>query len=239
MDTNLLKKIVAAIQPEETDNILEIGPGGGALTEHLLKKVNQLTAVEIDEALVRELKANPELKKCRFINQDILRTNLKDLLLKFPVRVVGNIPYNITSPLLFWLIEQREHWIDTFLMVQKELADRLTAPPGTKIYGRLTVMVSAFLEVEQCFDIPPTVFIPQPKVRSVLINLKKLPRPLIDEALFPRFEKIVKTTFSQRRKMLKNTLNGFGFSDILQDQIDLTRRPETLSVEEFAALAKD
>ncbi len=232
-DTNLLLKIVNAVNPQSEDRILEIGPGEGALTKIVLPLVSEMAAVEIDPLLIKHLRSVDELKACHFIHADILWTELSTLPIKQPVRIIGNIPYNITSPILFWLIEQRENWTDAFMMVQKEVANRLTAEVGTKTYGRLTVMTSAFLEVEQCFTVPPTVFIPRPKVDSSIIRLKKRSPPLIQEKQFKKFESLVRAAFSSRRKMLRNTLKGF---DIKEGLIDLSRRPETLTIEEFIKL---
>ncbi len=235
-DKNLLRRIVRTIDPRPADNVLEIGPGEGALTELLLPQVGRLAAIEIDPRLVELLKARPELEDCHFIHGDVLWLELAELPIPTPLRVMGNIPYNITSPILFWLIEQRSHWSDAFLMMQKEVAERLTAAVGTKAYGRLSVMVGTFLAVEYCFTIPPEVFIPRPKVDSAIIKLTKLDRPLVPEEKFDRFEKIVAAAFSQRRKMLRNSLAGFQLSEAGRTAIDLTRRPETLTIKEFAAL---
>lgn len=238
-DPNLIRKIVHAINPKPTDSILEIGPGDGALTRQLLEKVKHLSAVEIDPILFNQLTEDETLQNVNFVHADILDVSVKDIVKKLPLTIVGNIPYNITSPLIFHLLKQQQDWDTVFLMVQKEVAERLAAKPGIKAYSRITVMVQSFLDVKQHFTISPNVFIPRPKVHSAIIELSKKPKPLVPEADYPKFQKIVKAAFSQRRKMLKNTLNGFGFSDIIQDQIDFTRRPETLSVEEFAELAKD
>ena len=144
----------------------------------------------------------------------------------------------IIQAYVFWLIEQRAHWTAAFIMVQKEMADRLTGEVGTKSYGRLTVMIGAFLNVETRFTIPPDVFIPKPKVKSAIIKLVKRHDPLIEDKYFERFEKIVAAAFSRRRKMLRNTLSDFGLPEEIQKKIDFTRRPETLSISEFSELAK-
>ncbi len=238
-DPNLIRKIVHVIRPKPTDSILEIGPGDGALTRQLVDKVQHLSAVEIDPLLFESLSADPSLSSANIVHADILNVSVKDIVNTSPLTIVGNIPYNITSPLIFHLLKQLQDWDTIFLMVQKEVADRLAAEPGIKAYSRITVMVQSFLDVKQHFTISPKVFIPRPKVHSAIIELSKKTEALVPESDYPRFQKIVKAAFSQRRKMLKNTLNGFGFSDILQDQIDFSRRPETLSVAEFATLAKD
>lgn len=232
-DTNLLAKIVNTIDPKPEDHILEIGPGEGALTKILLPMVAEMAAVEIDPLLMKFLQVQKSLSSCHFIHADILWTDLSSLPVKPPFRIVGNIPYNITSPILFWLIEQRDHWSDAYMMVQKEVAARLTADVGTKTYGRLTVMTSAFLDIEQCFAIPPTVFIPRPKVDSAIIKLVKKPESMVSDKQYKKFESLVKAAFSGRRKMLRNTLKGF---NIPEGILDLSRRPETLTVEEFVKL---
>ena len=237
-DTNLLRKIVRTINPTADDTILEIGPGEGALTEHVLPLVKYMVAIEIDPKLIKYLNGRDDLQDCHFIHKDVLWQKLDNLPIPTPIKIIGNIPYNITSPILFWLIEQRAHWTAAFFMVQKEMADRLTGEVGTKSYGRLTVMIGAFLNVKTCFTIPPDVFIPKPKVKSAIIKLVKRHDPLIEDKYFERFEKIVAAAFSQRRKMLRNTLSDFGLPEEIQKKIDFTRRPETLSISEFSELAK-
>ena len=152
---------------------------------------------------------------------------------------MGNIPYNITSPILFWLIKQRSHWSDAYLMVQKEMAERLTGRVGTKAYGRLTVMIGVFMDVKICFNISPNVFIPKPKVESSIIRLVMKPKPLIRDDQFKQFEKIVQSAFSQRRKMLRNSLKEFSFHLKIQEEIDFRRRPETLLIQEFVKLLQN
>ena len=237
-DTNLLRKIVRTINPTADDTILEIGPGEGALTEHVLPLVKYMVAIEIDPKLIKYLNGRDDLQDCHFIHKDVLWQKLDNLPVPTPIKIIGNIPYNITSPILFWLIEQRAHWTEAFFMVQKEMADRLTGEVGTKSYGRLTVMIGAFLNVETRFTIPPDVFIPKPKVKSAIIKLVKRYDPLIEDKYFERFEKIVEAAFSRRRKMLRNTLSGLGVPEEIQKKIDFTRRPETLSISEFSELAK-
>ena len=237
-DTNLLRKIVRTINPTADDTILEIGPGEGALTEHVLPLVKYMVAIEIDPKLIKYLNGRDDLQDCHFIHKDVLWQKLDNLPIPTPIKIIGNIPYNITSPILFWLIEQRAHWTAAFLMVQKEMAERLTGEVGTKSYGRLTVMIGAFLNVKTCFTIPPDVFIPKPKVKSAIIKLVKRHDPLIEDKYFERFEKIVAAAFSRRRKMLRNTLSDFGLPEEIQKKIDFTRRPETLSISEFSELAK-
>jgi len=238
-DTNLLRKIVRTLNPQNSDSILEIGPGEGALTEHVLPLVEHMAAIEIDPKLIKHLQSRDDLNDCHFIHEDVLLYELTDLPVPTPVKVIGNIPYNITSPILFWLIRQRQHWSEVYLMVQKEVAERLASKSGTKSYGRLTVMIGAFLNVKICFAIPPEVFIPRPKVKSAIIQLTKKEKLIVDENEYERFEKIVGAAFSSRRKMLRNTLVDYDFSEAIKEKINFSRRPETLTIDEFAALVKD
>jgi 16S rRNA (adenine1518-N6/adenine1519-N6)-dimethyltransferase len=178
IDPNLLRKIIRTIGINRKDNVLEIGPGEGVLTERILPIVNGLAVIEIDPILVEHLRMLESIKGCQIIHGDVLWLELKTLPINKPVKVIGNIPYNITSPILFWLIKQREDWSEAYLMVQKEVATRLTGQVGTKSYGRLTVMTGAFLDIEKCFNIPPEVFVPRPKVDSAFIKITKKVNPI-------------------------------------------------------------
>jgi 16S rRNA (adenine1518-N6/adenine1519-N6)-dimethyltransferase len=236
IDPNLLDKIIRTIGLSKMDNILEIGPGEGVLTEWILPAVNELALIEIDPLLVEYLRSLKSINGCHIIHGDVLLLDLKTLPINRPIKVIGNIPYNITSPILFWLIEQREYWSEAYLMVQKEVALRLIGQVGTKAYGRLTVVTGAFLDIEKCFNIPPEVFVPRPNVDSAFIKITKKEIPVINDEQFDEFGKIVKAAFSKRRKMLKNSLEGFNISQEVKNKIDFKRRPETLSIEEFAEL---
>ena len=183
VDNNLLKKIAHTINPKPDNCILEIGPGEGALTEKIFPEVKEMIGVEIDPLLIDKLKNHELLKNLNVIKGDVLFYDINELPITNPVRVIGNIPYNITTPIIFWLIEQLDYWEDAFLMVQKEVANRLVAKVSTKSYGRLTVMVGAYIDIKSKFIIPPDVFIPKPKVDSAFIHLTKKPTPLIDLSL--------------------------------------------------------
>jgi len=236
IDPNIVKKIYRTIDPIDSDNILEIGPGEGVLTKIILPEVNKMVSIEIDPVLVNTLNNSIVLRKLKVVNKDILKTNIYDLDIDNPVRVIGNIPYNITSKIIFWLIEQLDYWSDAFIMVQKEVAHRLIAKVGTKEYSRLTVVVSAYLDVDYCFTIPPTVFIPKPKVDSAFIRFTKKRNALIEDHKYIRFNKLVRAAFNQRRKMLKNSLGSWDISDQVKEKINFSRRPETLTVQEFASM---
>ena len=202
----------------------------------ILPMVNNMAAIEIDPVLVEHLRELESIKGCHIIHGDVLWQELDKLPIETPVKVIGNIPYNITTPILFWLIEQRKYWTEAYLMVQKEVGDRLAAQVGTKAYGRLTVMTGAFLNIEKCFNIPPEVFVPRPKVDSAFMKITLKNESIITDEQFDKFEIIVKAAFSMRRKMLQNSLKSFDFSESVKDKIDFTRRPETLSIAEFAEL---
>ena len=236
IDPNIVKKIYRTIGPIDSDNILEIGSGEGVLTKIILPEVNKMVSIEIDPVLVNKLNNSNRLKKLKVVNKDILKTNIYDLNIDNPVRVIGNIPYNITSQIIFWLIEQLDYWSDAFIMVQKEVAHRLIAKVGTKEYSRLTVVVGAYLDVDYCFTIPPTVFIPKPKVDSAFIRFTKKRNALIEDHKYIRFNKLVRAAFNQRRKMLRNSLVSWDISDQVKEKINFSRRPETLTVQEFASM---
>jgi len=238
VDNNLLDKIVSTVDPQLNDHILEIGPGEGVLSKKILPQVKEMLAIEIDPLLVDHLNKQKNLKELNVIQGDILVNNIRDLPITNPVRVIGNIPYNITSRIIFWLIEQLDYWDDAFVMAQKEVAQRLTAKVSTKAYGRLTVVVGAYLNVDYRFTIPPDVFIPKPKVDSAFIWLTKKKQPLIKDEDYVKFKKIVAAAFNQRRKMLRNSMKSWDFSKLVKENIDFSRRPESLSIEEFSLLVK-
>jgi len=236
IDKNLLEKIARTISPQYSDCFLEIGPGDGSLTELIYPYISNMIAIEIDPLLVNNLKSKPILNGLHVVHGDILSINIEDLNISSPVRIIGNIPYNITSPIIFWLIEQLEYWNDAYIMTQKEVADRLIAKINSKEYGRLTVVVGAYLDIEYCFTIKPDVFFPKPKVDSAILRLTKKDSPLISDDKYVKFNKLVSVAFGQRRKMLRNTLKGWDIPVGLKKKIDFSRRPETLTIEEFASL---
>jgi len=237
-DENILNKIVKEINPQPDDLIIEIGPGYGALTQKLLPATENLIAVEIDNELAKDLKERfPELN---LINEDFLETDLSKLSSQDKkLRVVGNIPYNITSPILFKLIENSKLIKDAVFMVQLEVAKRMTSDRGTKDYGILAVVLKYFTETELCFKISPNVFYPKPKVYSALvhINFKSILQPQEEQKLFIQ---IVKASFGNRRKTLKNSLSNSIFHkiDFSNSGIDLSLRAENLSVDDFVILTR-
>ena len=235
-DSNLIDRIVRILNLKKNDSILEIGPGDGLLTEKIFSKVKEMAIVEIDPLLVKHLSIRSDLAGINIIHGDILMQDIDEIPIKNPVRVIGNIPYNITSSIIFWLIEQLDYWEDVHIMLQKEVAERLVAKVGTKQYSRLTVIVGVYINIELCFKIAPDVFYPKPKVESAIVRMTKKKHPIISDSEFLRFNQVVKAAFSKRRKMLRNSLSGFDISEKVKKEIDFTRRPETLSIDEFAKL---
>jgi 16S rRNA (adenine1518-N6/adenine1519-N6)-dimethyltransferase len=237
VDKNTIQKIVSQFDPKPDDTIVEIGPGQGALTSLLSKTVKDYLAIEIDKRVIDDLKIN--FPTVEFINRDFLEMNLRDLASGTKFRVIGNIPYNITTPILFKLIEERDFVNDAILMVQYEVAKRIVGKPRTKDYGILSVLTNYFADTELCFKIPPTVFYPKPNVDSAIVSFKfgKKISNEIDEKLFV---KVVKAAFGNRRKTLKNSLSNNSFGDLNFDtlQFDFTRRAEELTIDQFIELTK-
>jgi 16S rRNA (adenine1518-N6/adenine1519-N6)-dimethyltransferase len=235
-DLSIINHILDAIHPEPSDNMLEIGPGLGALTRPLLKRLDKLTAIEIDTDLQAHLANMPEGKnKLTVIQADALTVDLTPLGNK--LRVIGNLPYNISTPLLFHLLEHAPQIEDMHFMLQEEVVKRLAAPPNCKAYGRLSVMVQALCRVEALFSVPPTAFNPPPKVQSAIVRLAPhavQPKPELIESLKP----LLLQAFSTRRKTIGNTLKPLlSASQLTELGIDPIRRPETLSVQEYLRLA--
>ncbi len=237
VDKNTIQKIVTQFSPSENDNVVEIGPGQGALTSLLSRVVKNYKAIEIDNRVIDDLKVS--FPTVEFINADFLEINLSELTKGNKLRVIGNIPYNITSPIIFKLIEEREFVSDALMMVQFEVSKRITGKPRTKDYGILSVLTNYFADTEFCFKIPPTVFYPKPAVDSAIVSFKfgKTMPSDIDEKLFI---KVVKAAFGNRRKTLKNSLsnNAFGNLDFTTFPFDLTRRAEELTIDQFIELTK-
>ena len=237
VDNNLLDKIIKTIDITTEENVLEIGPGQGALSEKLVDVAKSLSMVEIDPDLIKILEVHEKLSGLKIINQDILKVDLDSLEIDSPV-VVGNIPYNITSPIIFWLIDHLDSWDRAYLMVQKEVAQRLTGKIGTKDYSRVTVMTRLFFDIKICFSISPNVFIPRPKVQSAFISIEKRLDFNKNDVNIKQFSQVVRMAFNQRRKMLRNSLSTLNI-DLDACKIDFTRRPEQLTVDEFIDISNN
>ena len=238
-------KLVTAIDPQPGDRFLEIGPGPGALTLRLASRVSHLTAVEVDPQMVDLLR--PKLpENVHLVEQDFLEVDLDALLGSRPVRVTGNLPYNVSSPILFRLLGAHRACgcvTDATLMLQREVAERIEARPGTKAYGVLAIFVQMHADVRQVLALPPGAFRPVPKVHSRVLRLS-FRAPAVAVADERVFEAMVRSMFTQRRKTLSNALRGFAeprgaeAPDILRSAgIDPSRRPETLQLDELARLA--
>ena len=238
-DPVIIDKIIQAIRPQPSDVLVEIGPGQGAITHPLLRAAGRLTVVELDRDLVEPLKENAAgLGELIVHNADALSFNFCDLDGKERLRVIGNLPYNISTPLLFHLLDQHNCIRDMHFMLQKEVVDRMAASPGNGQYGRLSVMLQYRCRITPLFTIGPGAFKPPPKVASAFVRLEPWREPpvqLSNEALFAT---LVKQAFSQRRKTLRNTLRDLlDVEEITALGIDPSARAESLDLPAFAALA--
>jgi 16S rRNA (adenine1518-N6/adenine1519-N6)-dimethyltransferase len=236
VDQHYIARITAAIRPEADDLMVEIGPGTGALTQPLLDTLKHLHVVEFDRDMVARLQDELPADGLTIHQADALSFDFGSL--GTDLRVVGNLPYNISSPLLFHLAEYATGIRDMVFMLQKEVVDRMAAAPGTPDYGRLSVMLQARFAVTRLFVVPPGAFLPPPKVDSAIVRLVPLPPDAVPYDNYKVFAEVVARAFGQRRKTLRNTLKGLaGDTDFASLGIDPVRRGETLSVLEFAALA--
>jgi 16S rRNA (adenine1518-N6/adenine1519-N6)-dimethyltransferase len=239
-DPAIVEKIVKTIAPEPNDLMVEIGGGHGALTFPLVEHLNQLHVVELDGQLADQLVDRcPKPKRLRVYRMDALKFDFSGLARsKASLRVVGNLPYNISTPLLFHLLTHRTAIRDMYLMLQKEVANRMTAAPGSKQYGRLTVNLALWAEPKACFDVGPGAFNPAPKVWSTIVGLQPSAKPRFAVKNPGHFSKLVTRAFSMRRKTIANSLKGWLEPEkIRRAQINPRARPETLTPGEFAKLS--
>lgn len=244
IDADIVRGIVDAADISPGERVLEIGPGIGTLTQGLAEAGAEVTAVELDKKLPAVLAKTLEgYENVRIVQGDILKVNIPEIMGSEPFKVAANLPYYITTPIIMTLLERRLPISRLVTMVQKEVADRMVAEPGTKAYGALSVAVQYYTQPHVELDVPPRSFIPAPEVDSVVIVCdvrEKPPVTVADEKLFFR---VVRAAFGQRRKTLSNALKGAGFDKELirtalpAAGIDGTRRGETLSLMEFAAIA--
>jgi 16S rRNA (adenine1518-N6/adenine1519-N6)-dimethyltransferase len=235
-DARIINDILRCIQVQADDNVIEIGPGLGALTKPLLKLLNRLTAIEIDRDLYAELNQLPEdAGKLHLIQADALTIDYREL--GSHQRLIGNLPYNISTPLLIRLL-QLTPWIqDMHFMLQKEVVSRLAATPGSKAYGRLSVMAQYYCEVSSVLDVPPTAFYPEPKVDSAVVRLTPYTTSPYPSIAFASLEQLVAKAFSMRRKTLANNLKPLlSAADLIQLDIDPQWRPEQISVIDYVKI---
>jgi 16S rRNA (adenine1518-N6/adenine1519-N6)-dimethyltransferase len=240
-DPGVIRRIVEAIDPVDGERLVEVGPGRGALTWALLARAKTMDVIEIDRDLAKVLLEDPRAAgHLRVHVENVLDTDFVELRgAGPPLRIVGNLPYNISTPLLFRLLKQRAAIGEMYFMLQKEVVDRMAAPPGGKEYGRLTVMIAAYAEVQALFDVGPGAFTPRPKVWSAIVKLRPTVEPRFPIGNDGALRTLVTAAFSHRRKTLRNGLKSLlTASDIDGCGIDPQLRPETLTPTQFGALAE-
>ena len=238
-DHGVIDRIVLAIDPQPGDRIVEIGPGQGALTLPLLDRHGALTAIEFDRDLLQPLAAAAqEHGALTLLNANVLSVDFTALADGRPLRLVGNLPYNLSSPILFHALDHAEAITDMHFMLQKEVVERMAAPPGSKVYGRLSVMLQACCTVVPLFTVPPDAFRPAPKVDSAVVRL--LPHASADIGIDDRacFAQVVRAAFGQRRKTLRNALSGVADSATIEAAgLRPDMRAEQIAVDDFIQLA--
>lgn len=236
-DARTIQQIIAAVSPQATDNMLEIGPGLGALTHPLLRMVQALTIIEIDRDLQQYWAQIPEAGRLKLISQDALTVNYQEF--GSNLRIIGNLPYNISTPLLLLLMRFCPVIQDMHFMLQKEVVERMAATPGSKDYGRLTIMLQYHCDITHLFNVGPEAFDPPPKVDSAIVRLVPHQQNPYAPIAIERLEFIVGKAFAMRRKTLNNNLKGLITADELEQLgIDGQKRPEQLSIEDYVQLAK-
>lgn len=226
--------IVHQVPQDPSLPVVEIGPGEGVLTEMLIQKFGHITAVEVDDDSVDLLTDRYPEKQLTIIHSDVLRWNMPKTLAG-PTHIVGNLPYNISSPIFFMLLENRSLVASGTFMLQKEVAERISSGPGSKKYGILSVLLGVYFDCEYQFTVPPEAFRPPPKVQSGVITLKPIAEPA--EIDFPAFKTLVKKAFNQRRKTLKNALKGHEGVHLSADDPRWRLRAEQLSIADFVEMA--
>ena len=235
VDTGTIQKIIGSIDIKPGDHIVEIGPGRGALTEPLSDSRCDLTLIEIDRDLTDELSVR--FPYTRLINEDVMKIDFNAFEGKSPIRIIGNLPYNISTPLLFKLFDSGAHIHDMHFMLQREVVDRMTALPSTKAYGRLSVMTQLHCHTEKLFEVPPQAFSPRPKVQSAIIRLTPNKKATdVDQKLL---ESILIQAFSMRRKTIRNALRKFLTADELESlHLNPQLRPENLTIDNYLSCTR-
>ena len=240
-DPNIINKIVEGLGINKDDTVVEIGPGRGALTELIIPQAGHTHLIEFDRDLVEHWQSRAETADNLTVHGvDVMKFDLHTIVNTTPkrIKVIGNLPYNISSPVLFHLMHYAEAIEHQVVMLQKEVVERMASRSGSKQYGRLSVMLQQRYQIENLFKVPPTAFFPPPKVDSAIARLtplRDIPHPVTNQT---NFEKVVKQAFSMRRKTLRNTLKGLLNSEQIESlSIDPSARAETLEVSDFAALS--
>lgn len=251
INTGVLEDIIDAAEVTDEDMVLEIGPGIGTMTQYLCENARQVIAVEIDTNLIPILKDTlSAYDNVRIINDDILKVDINELAREYnngrPIKVVANLPYYITTPIIMGLFESHVPIESITVMVQKEVADRMQAGPGTKDYGALSLAVQYYSKPQIVVNVPPSCFMPQPKVGSTVISLRRHQQPVVQAEDEKLMFKVIRASFNQRRKTLANGLNNYGGINLTKEQIQqsieelgvpVNIRGEALSLEQFACLS--
>lgn len=251
INTGVLEDIIDAAEVTDEDMVLEIGPGIGTMTQYLCENARQVIAVEIDTNLIPILKDTlSAYDNVRIINDDILKVDINELAREYnngrPIKVVANLPYYITTPIIMGLFESHVPIESITVMVQKEVADRMQAGPGTKDYGALSLAVQYYFKPQIVVNVPPSCFMPQPKVGSTVISLRRHQQPVVQVEDEKLMFKVIRASFNQRRKTLANGLNNYGGINLTKEQIQqsieelgvpVNIRGEALSLEQFACLS--
>lgn len=244
-DDTVLTDIVNGADVNKEDFVIEIGPGVGTLTRELLKRADKVCSIELDNTLIPILEEElKDFENFSLINKDALKVDFKELIGdKKHVKLVANLPYYVTTPIIAKLLTENIPFESLTIMIQKEVAERIAAEPNNKDYGSLSLLVQYYCTTEIIRRVPPTAFIPQPKVDSIVIKLNKLEKPRVECKNPDLMFKVIRASFNMRRKTLNNALNPLGFSKEEMNRafeeagIDQKRRGETLSLQEFATLA--
>ena len=234
-DLSIIKKIIESINPTTKDKILEIGPGMGALTFEILKKINLIDVIEIDIDMINYLEKHDIEKKIQIFNNNIL--NIETSFLSKYTKIIGNLPYYISSEILVKITKNPNKNISYFFMLQKEVADRIASPPGNSSFGRISAFLQYFFVIDKLFDVSPVSFNPIPKVSSSVVRLKPIIQKNVKISSYELYENLLRISFKQKRKKIKNNLKGFfSLDDFEKCNISAELRPECLSVENYVTI---
>jgi 16S rRNA (adenine1518-N6/adenine1519-N6)-dimethyltransferase len=239
-DQYTIDAIVSAIAPRQGDVLVEIGPGLGALTEPVCDQIDQMHVVELDRDLAARLREHPRIKDKLIVHEaDAMKFNFDELAQPDrPLRIFGNLPYNISTPLIFHLLEKTQHITDMYFMLQKEVVERLAAGPNCKDYGRLTVMTQYYCQVSPVLEVGPHAFKPAPKVNSAVVRLAPWAKRPYEALNIDDLQRVCQEGFGQRRKTIRNSFRSFITAEQLEElNIDPNLRPENLTLEQFVSIA--